>query len=411
MKNSRLRIKLCALNFFLVFTAACSLNAIAQEMSKHKFDNARAKKVMDSISGNNILPSFVVMGVDKSNIIFHYEKGKEVAGKNTPVNLNSIFRIYSMTKAITSVAAMQLVEQGKVTLDEPLGKWLPEMMEIPIISEDGHLVKSDKPITLRQLLTHTAGFAYSFNHRKLINFKVPPDWKYKDFPRVNEPGEQFWYGTNTLWAGRLIEKISGKDLETYIRENLTDPLKMKRTFYTVPDSLTDYVVSIYGLNKGVFIENSTERLNPERIKPSEFQGDGGMFSTPNDYARFIRCILNEGELDGKRILSRETVRLLFKNQLDEKWTKFELFPAYQSFADTAQTFCGISKHGLAWAVGPLGETNPHYPGTAYWAGAANTFFSINVKNGRAVLFFSNTFPFGNRWCESVFYRTEELLYK
>ena len=373
-------------------------------------DQSMVYSVMDSIAKNNILPSFVVMGVDKNSTFFHYEKGKEVASEETPVNLNSIFRIYSMTKAITSIAAMQLVEQGRVSLDEPLDKWLPEMTEIPVIKEDGQLVKPVKPITLRQLLSHTAGYAYINNNHKLVSFKKPAEWKYRDNPRVNEPGEQFWYGTNTRWAGRLIEKITGKDLETYIKENITVPLQMKRTFFTVPDSLKDYVVSFYRFKNGIFEEDSAERLNPVRLKPKEFGGDGGLFSTPNDYARFIRCILNEGVLDGQRILSRETVRLLYENQLGDQWTQFEVFRQYQNSTDTAQTFCGVSKHGLAWAIGPFGENNPHYPGTAYWGGAANTFFSMDVKTGRGVLFFTNVVPFGSKWCESIFYKSEKLLY-
>lgn len=158
------------------------------------------------------------------------------------------------------------------------------------------------------------------------------------------------------------------------------------------------------------MEDSIERLNPDDLKPKEFFGDGGLFSTPNDYSRFIRCILNKGALDGQKILKKETVQLLFENQLGENWTQFELSRKSQWAADTAQTYCGVSKHGLAWAVGPFGETNPHYPGTAYWAGAANTFFSMDPKSGKAVLFFTNVFPFGNKWCESIFYKSEELLY-
>ena len=212
---------------------------------------------------------------------------------------------------------------GKVTLDEPLDKWLPEMEDIPVLKDDGTLVKSTKSITLRQLLTHTSGFAYFFDNAKLAKFKKPADWKYKDYPRVFEPGEGFYYGTSLDWVGRLVEKISGESLEAYFEEHICRPLGMNRTFFTVPDSLIKSIVSIGALRGDKFVADTVYRVNKAEIKPKEFIGGGGLFSTVHDYARFVQYILNDGTLYGKRILKKSTIDMMSVNQMGDLWIGFD----------------------------------------------------------------------------------------
>ena len=162
-------------------------------------------------------------------------------GKDT-ISENNIFRIFSMTKAIASAAALQLVEQGLIGLDDPLNELMPEMTSIPVLTESGDLYQSDASITLRHLLTHTSGFGYDFTSARLANFK-PDGWEYEDYPRLFEPGERWHYGTSTDWVGKIIEKVSGQDLETYLRENITGPLEMNSTWFNVPDDLKNRIVS------------------------------------------------------------------------------------------------------------------------------------------------------------------------
>mgnify|MGYP003312369374 FL=1 len=149
-------------------------------------------------------------------------------------NGDDIFRIASMTKIITAVAALQLVEQGKVDLDESLHEWLPEMFKIPILGNDGQTYRSDKPISLRQLLTHTAGFGYGFSSQALDHYLNQPDSdsnldEVLTWVRVAEPGATYCYGTNMDWVGRLVEKVSGQSLEQYFRDHVTGPLGMDST--------------------------------------------------------------------------------------------------------------------------------------------------------------------------------------
>jgi len=391
---------LCVLVFFNV------LGVKAQ-----KTDQAAAwNKVFDSVAANNPLPAFYVAMVGKKGVDYRYVHGNELWDKPKPLDENSVFRIYSMTKALTAVSVMQLVEQGKVKLDDPLDKWLPEMEEIPVLKDDGTLVKSTKSITLRQLLTHTSGFAYFFDNAKLAKFKKPADWKYKDYPRIFEPGESFYYGTSLDWVGKLVEKISGQSLEAYMEMHICQPLGMTRTFFTVPDSLIKNIVSFGQLKGDKFVNDTAWRNNKAELKPREFSGGGGLFSTVHDYGRFVQCILNDGKLDGKRILSKSTIDTMTVNQMGDIWIGFDGSNMFPTLTDKTAKGIGRDKMGLGFAVAVSG-TNGAPPGSLYWGGLANTAFNIDRKHGRAVLFFANVLPWGTKYAESIYFKAEELFYK
>jgi len=370
-------------------------------------EHAAWDQVFDSVSAVNPLPTYMVAALDSGGVTYRYVHGKEIWGGDKPVSEHSIFRIFSMTKAIASVAALQLVEEGRLELDVPVDSLLPELKDIPILTAEGRLVQATKPVTLRHLLTHTAGFAYAFNHPRIAAFQKPADWPHRDNPRVAEAGEQFWYGTNIDYVGRLVERVSGMDLETYLRKRVTGPLGMNRTFFSVPDSLTEFVSSIGRLKGDQFEADTVFRLN--NIHPTEFNAGGGLFSTMLDYTRFIRCLLNEGALDGNRILKAETVRLLFVNQLGDKRMQFATEVLRPDLTDGTTKYNGDEKHGLAFAIDDRGRR--YRPaGTGYWGGLANTYFSLNPAEGKAILFFSNVLPWGNPYTEEIFFKAESLVY-
>lgn len=377
-----------------------------------KFNKKMMIASFDQYAKETIIPAFAVVGLEKSGNEFFYTHGNAIWSENNALSSNNIYRIFSMTKAIAAVGVMQLVEQKKVTLDESLEKWLPEMHAIPVLHDDGSLQKAKNSITLRQLLTHTAGFAYSFNNQKLADFKKPSNWPHQDYPRVFESGVRFYYGTNIDWVGRLIEKISGMDLENYLKKNVTGPLGMTRTFFVVPDSLQNQIVSI-----GAFVKGATPRINEmpndriQKIKPTSYNAGGGLFSTPHDYAQFIKMILNGGTYLGSMILKAETIDMMFQNQMGELFTEPLDKVKGQTIADNESKFGGRDKWGLAWAIDQEGRAGVRSLGTVYWAGAANTFFSIDRKKGKAVITFTNFWPFGNKYATDLFYKAEELIYK
>lgn len=313
-----------------------------------------------------------------------YAFGPSVWGGKDTVNENHIFRIYSMTKAIASVAALQLVEQGSIGLDEPLDKLMPEMTAIPILTEKGELIEAKKAITLRHLLTHTAGFGYKFMNPQLQAFDNS-EWKYDDYPRLFEAGEEWQYGTNIDWVGKIIEKISNQDLETYLRTNVTGPLKMNSTWFNVPENLQDNIVS-WGTH-----DSTGYQENPRLpVKPViEYNAGGGLFGSPKDYLTFLKCMLNNGKYNGGQILKPETVNLMFNNHLPD----------------------GImledgDKFGLAWAIENSADEMVRSKGSVYWGGLANSFFSLDKEKDVAIVYFTNFFPYGDK--ETIdFYRLFE----
>ncbi len=362
---------------------------------------AEVPSQLTSYFKNSSLPSAIMGSTTKDGKMNWNAFGPSTWEATDTVTENHIFRIASMTKAITSVAALKLVEQGLLSLDEPLKALMPEMDTIPILIEGGELIKSKKAITLRHLLTHTSGFGYGFTSSRLSNFK-PVNWQYDDNPRLFEPGTSWNYGTSTDWVGKIIEKVSGQDLETYIQENITGPLKMNSTFFNVPDSLTSKIVS-WGSRDSMGFEE-TQRISQKPV--TSYSGGGGLFSSPNDYLAFLKCLLKDGEYDNGRILKAETVKMMFENQLPANQNLVYDIPEGNLISSTGDFPDESDKHGLAWAIEDNDDETVRPKGAAYWAGIGNSYFTIDKKNKLAVVYFTQFLPFNDK--ESYdFYRLYE----
>lgn len=347
------------------------------------------------------LPAAIMGYAVKDGTTRWYAFGPAIWNHSDAVSEKHIFRIFSMTKAIASVAALQLVEKELIGLDDPLDVLMPEMTSIPILSDDGTLIKSDKVITLRHLLTHTSGFGYQGLSARLTDFN-PKGWKHEDKPRLFEPGAQWQYGTSIDWVGKVVEKVSGQDLESYFRKHITGPLQMNHTWFNVPDSLKHLIVSWGVRDSTGFTENQRIPLKPV----ATYSAGGGLFGSPEDYLTFLQCLLNGGQYDGGQLLKSETVDMMFKDQLPENLTVDYDAPK-EPLSSSIQTFLDESdKHGLAWAI----ENNPaekiRPKGSGYWGGAANSYFTIDNTNKIAVVYFTQFFPFNDK--ESYgFYRLFE----
>lgn len=347
------------------------------------------KNYYDSTSIQTAIMGYVTPDGDTK----FYSFGPAIIGQSGSVDEDNIFRIASMTKPITSVAALQLVEKGLIGLDDPLNDILPEMSSIPILDEKGSLTASDEKITLRQLLTHNSGFAYDFTSYKLRNFVRDSNWVYKDNPRIFNPGTSFRYGTSTYWAGKLVEKISNTNLENYFRENITGPLDMNHTWFNVPDSLKYKIVS-WGTKDSLGNYLEYERLPVEEV--TDYEGKGGLYSSANDYLKFLQCILNDGKYEGGRILKKETVKMMLADQLPPDislvWEGVnDNLPDYiKDFADLKDRWCFIGAY----------ENNPgekvRANGAVWWCGIHNTYFTVDVKNNIALVFMSQIFPMDDK---------------
>lgn len=352
------------------------------------------------------VPAAIMGGIDAEGKITWRAFGPAIWTQNDTLTPDHIFRIASMTKALTAVAAMQLVEAGKISLDEPLNDLLPEMVEIPLIDEFGNINSSEEPITLKQLLSHTSGFGLDFTSLILKNFQ-PKDWKYQDKPRLFEPGTSWKYGSSMDWVGKLIEKVSGQDLETYFRENITVPLNMNSTAYNLPTELHDMIVSWGAKNEGNHFREF-DRVPTSQV--ASFSGGNGLFCSLRDFLTFLQCMLNYGEYEGGRILKKETVEMMTSNQLLEG-----VQMDYERFATGFTSIEGEflddqDEFGLGWAIEANKNDSIRPQGAFYWGGVANTYFSADVKGGKAVVYFSQFLPFNDKEAVEFFRLFEKEYY-
>ena len=370
-------------------------------------------KVTKEINSSQI-PAVVMGKIDKNGNMEFFSNGPSRWDRNDTINENNIFRIASMTKALGSVAALQLVEQGKITLDEPLDDYLPEMSSRKIINENNEIIEPKNSITLRHLLTHTAGFGYWFTSEKLSQWgkiKEEIEWKEGYEPRLFESGTSYMYGTNIDWVGRLVEKISGMNLEDYFRKNITGPLEMNSTWFNVPDELENLVVgsSYRNSENGELVKNEYQKRN----KTSNYNAGGGLSSSPNDYGKFLACMLNQGVLNGVKILNKGTFNLMNSPQLNEFKTTHRYVPSgnvdTKPRGDKDNFFDSYDNWTLAWAYEENSINRP--VGTAYWAGFFNTYFTIDFNNEFALVYMTQILPFNDIHSYNLFTAYERLVYE
>jgi CubicO group peptidase (beta-lactamase class C family) len=376
-----------------ILSAACLLAAACQTGENTAWDHAALDRQLDSLFTRTDLRAAAFGAVTADGDTYTRCLGEGRWDREDPLHQNHIFRIASMTKAVTSVAAMQLVERGLVTLDEPLDTYLPAIQEVPVLMPDGQLLPGEQPITLRHLLTHTSGFGYALFDRRLSDFRLPDDWPHRDHPRLQDAGISWHYGTSTDWAGYLVEALSGMDLETYFRTHITGPLGMDHTWFEVPDSLAGLVVTL-----GVRDPAKDGALVPAPMPPPggsgrSHSGGAGLHSSLGDYLRFLQCILQGGTLDGVSILRPETVQSLFEDQLGRVIVPGD--GSQDQVAGGQETEGQDFRHGLAWALEGSGNTYGRREGSAYWSGYFNTFFSVDIHSGIAVVVMTNVMPFGD----------------
>ena len=371
------------------------------------------KDVLNKVKSTEI-PAVVMGKINKDGSMDFFSNGPSRWDRNDTINEKNIFSIASMTKALGSVAALQLVEQGKIPLDEPLDEYLPNMSSRKILTQDNKIIEPINSITLRHLLTHTAGFGYWFTSKQLSdwgNLKKEIGWTENYEPRLFESGTSYMYGTNIDWVGRLVEKISGMNLEDYLRKYVTGPLEMNSTWFNVPENLEDLIVtsSYRDKNTGKLVKNKYQKRN----KRTSFNAGGGILSSPEDYGKFLVCMLNKGKYKGVRILKEETFELMNSPQLDEFKTTHRHVPVSnvdtKARGDKDNFFDSHDNWTLAWAYEENSISRPY--GTAYWAGFFNTYFTIDFINDFALVYMTQILPFNDIESYNLFTSFERLVYE
>jgi CubicO group peptidase (beta-lactamase class C family) len=338
--------------------------------------------------------------------------GKRDVEAGLPMEKDTIVRIYSMSKIVTSVAALILLEEARFRLDDPIGDYLPELGHMKVMTggtaEKPRLADAKGPITIKHLFTHTSGLTYDFgdtpvekiNHdAKLAEAPSLADFvtRVSRLPLAHEPGERFTYGVSTDVLGALVEKVSGRPFGQFLEERLLRPLGMKDTGFSVPDAKRARLARIYEVGKDGKLSPAKPLFGIEPGPgPKLESGGAGLFSTTADYARLMQMLLNDGQLDGVRILSRKTVELMMANHLT--------LASPPTLGDDPSSGFGL---GGAVRVDLAKGTSLGSIGQFGWAGAATTYANLDPQEKTVALLFVQHFPFDEH---KIFWRFSTLTY-
>jgi methyl acetate hydrolase len=364
------------------------------------------------------VPGVVALITDRDHVLYQGAFGVADVATGRPLALDALFRIASMTKPVTSVALMQLVEQGKIALDDPGEKYLPELKGLKVFeSFDAatgayKLRPASKPPTVRQFLTHTSGLGYPFTSATLRDFK-PHDGETYPFggPLLFDPGERWHYGTSVDVAGRLVEVVSGQKLEDYFHDHIFVPLKMDDTSYNVPEAKGLRLIA-QQQRAGEHMDGAVELQKPQPplLTVAAPVGGGGLASTASDYGRFMRMILNNGTLDGVRVLRPETVAQMEQNQIGAVSVP-ALKTALARSADFTFIADGRDKWGLGFLITVDQVAGKRSPGSLSWGGINNTYFWIDPTRGIAGTIMMQYLPFADPKALAVYDAFERGTYQ
>jgi CubicO group peptidase (beta-lactamase class C family) len=381
----------------------------------------RLERITDHLNRNYIEPGKIVgcqVAVARhGHLAYSRSVGQMDRERGKPMAEDAIFRIYSMSKPITSVALMTLYERGYFQLDDPVSRYIPEWRDQKVwVSGEGEAMQTvapNTPMTFRHVLSHSGGLTYGSQLESLgaPGTGHPVDKAYaaagvrhgagetlRDFvlklakvPLRYQPGERWMYSLSTDVCGYLVEVISGKRFDRYLQEVIFDPLKMKDTSFVVSPDKLDRFAANYRRGPDKILKLIDDPHTSNYLKePAFFSGGGGLTGTTADYLRFCEMLRRGGELDGERILGPRTLEMMHKNHLAGGKDLTEL--AIASFSETANKGVGF---GLGFAVtldqvttGTLGE------GDYYWGGAASTIFWVDPKEDLVVVFMTQLMPSG-----------------
>jgi len=381
-------------------TLLVATQAVPRLFGKSASTGAIDKVLSEGIQRRQI-PCVTAMVASTDSILYSGAFGKRDSASGVDVKPDSIFAIASMTKAITSVAAMQLVERGKVKLDEPVSKYLPQLEKPDVLlgfdaAGKPVLRPATKPITLRHLLTHTSGFAYPTWHEGMFKYTqsttpLPPGVVAPLVPLMFEPGTAWQYGYSADWSGKLVEAVSGLNLEQYFQRNILRPLGMDDTSFIFPAEKFDRLVGRAQRQNGGPPQEVPRALPP---KPTAFNGGGGLNSTAPDYIKFMQMILRYGRSGVREeILTAKSVEMMSMNQIGGLGAgKLKTFmPNLSSDVDVHPG--SIDKWGLGFLINTTAYPGGRSAGSLAWAGVFNTFYWIDQPRGLCAVIMMQFLPF------------------
>src|SRR5262245_39659949 len=384
-------------------------------------DKAKIDAVLNGAVTAGNVPGVVAVAADDKGVFYEGAFGKRNLVTGTAMTPDTMFWIASMTKAVTSTAAMQMVEQGKLSLDKPISDVVLELSAAQVLEgfeADGKpkLRPPKRPITLRHLLTHTAGFSYDLWNKDIARYmkfaNIPGIGSCKlealKVPMIADPGDKWEYGINIDWAGKAVERVSGLSLDGYMRERIFTPLGMKDTVFILRPDQQARLASVHARDKD-------GKLNPVEVgmpqAPEFFMGGGALYSTARDYLTFLRALLGGGTLNNAQILKPETVALINQNAMGDLNVTM-LKTVAPDLTNDAEFFPGmVKKWGLAYMINTQDVPGGRSAGSLAWAGLCNTYFWLDPKKKVTGVILTQILPFADAKTLQMFGDFESAVYK
>ena len=366
------------------------------------------------------VPGIVAIAATDKGVVYEGAFGKRDMANGPDITPDTVFWIASMTKAVTATACMQLVERGKLQLEQPMGELLPELASAQVLegfdaSGAPKLRPAKRPITLRHLLTHTAGFTYSIWSEPMAQYEKVTGIPFigtcqvaaLSAPLMFDPGDRWEYGINIDWVGRAVEAVSDQSLEIYFREHIFEPLGMADTGFLISSAQKARVATMYNRKADASLEATPFEM-PQR--PEFFMGGGALFSTPRNYIAFLQMLLNDGSFNGAQVLEPETVALMGQNHIGDL-NVVTLKTIRPDLSNDANFFPGMEhKWGLSFDIntepGPAGRS----PGSLCWAGLFNTYFWIDPTKRVTGTIMTQLLPFADAAVLKLYAQFESGLY-
>jgi methyl acetate hydrolase len=367
------------------------------------------------------VPGVIAMAATDQGLIYEGAFGTRVLGTDAAMTPDTVLWIASMTKPITSAAAMQLVERGQLTLDTPAADVVPALAQVQVLtgfdaSGTPQLRAPKRAMTLKHLLTHTAGFGLEIFYADIGKYQaatgtpgiITCEHAALTTPLLFDPGERWGYGINTEWVGKIVEAVSGQRLGDYLHHNLFAPLGMHSTAFQISSSQRVRLASMHARRP-----DGTLAVVPFEIpqEPQFQNGGGGLYSTAPDYLRFTQMLLHHGTFNGHQVLQTETVHTMAQNHIGDLHC-VELQAAMPELTHPANFFPGmLQKWGLGFLINTAQTPQGRSPASLAWAGLANTFFWIDPTKRVTGVFLTQMLPFFDPKTIALFRAYEAAVYQ
>ena len=376
-----------------------------------RISTARLERVgqhLDRYVNERCMPCAMALVSERGREVYYYATGLRDVERNIPVTRDTVFRIYSMTKPITSVALMMLYERGHFQLDDPVHRYIPEWKDLQVYeSGEGEAIKTRKPnsvLTIKNLLTHTSGLTYGFMRAHPVDSQYEKRGvseggakrtlegmieRLSDQPLLFDPGTRWNYSVSTDVCGYLVQLFSGRDLDDFVRDEITDPLDMHDTGFRVPEHAADRFGACYRHAGNEFLLQDDPIGSRYHARPSFFSGGGGMVSTIDDYHKFAKMLLHKGKSGSAQVLGRKTVEYMTSNHLPGG---VDLAAMGQSvFSETSFEGIGFGL-GFSVVIDPPTASVLDSKGEYAWGGAASTYFWVDPVEELIVVFMTQLLP-------------------